>query len=278
MKQARSTSPQVPRRPRWLRVASALVALAMVIPFTPAALAAPTCIDSDNPCEPNKLCTFKAQLAEKVFIYQTLLRNSQVTRRSPRGRREGIRYDGKLYDAAVSEAKKSFPNDSAADQAVKAGQIFNEKLREYAEKNFVLPTCSGMAQLDKSLLPKAGYSGMSTDENCRVWVNYLGGEYEPAGFGSSDKTSCQEFYDRDRAHEVIHQRSCEAAKKKGKNLHSIDALIEDEVKAYAHSVRLSLAYVRLLSIECSAMPNPADQKARAKRVQDLLGPYLSKGK
>ena len=117
MKQARSTSPQVPRRPRWLRVASALVALAMVIPFTPAALAAPTCIDSDNPCEPNKLCTFKAQLAEKVFIYQTLLRNSQVTRRSPRGRREGIRYDGKLYDAAVSEAKKSFPNDSAADPA-----------------------------------------------------------------------------------------------------------------------------------------------------------------
>jgi hypothetical protein len=131
---------------------AAIAALALVIPFTPAALAAPTCIDSDNPCEPNKLCTFKAQLAEKVFIYQTLLRNSQVTKRSPRGRREGIRYDGKLYDASVSEARRDFPDASASEQAIKAGQIFNEKLRDYAEKNFVLPTCSGMAQLDRSLV------------------------------------------------------------------------------------------------------------------------------
>jgi hypothetical protein len=277
MKQCRSTTSNVPRR-GWARLVGLVAAMTLAIPFTPAALAAPTCIDSDNPCEPNKLCTFKAQLAEKVFLYQTLLRNSQVTKNRFKGRREGIRYDGKLYDAAWSEARRDFPDDSKAEQAVKAGQIFNQKLREYVGKNFVIPKCSGTAMLDRSLLPKAGYGGMTTDENCRVWVNYEGGEYDPGGFGANDKTSCQEFYDRDRAHEIIHQRNCEAAKKSGKDQHAIDALIEEEITAYAHSVRLSLAYVRVLSIECSAEPNPDDQKARAKRVEDLLGPYLNKGK
>jgi hypothetical protein len=244
---------------------------------TPSALAAPTCIDSNNQCEPNKLCTFKAQLAEKVFIYQTLLRNSQVTKRRRGMKREGIRYDGALYDAAMSEAERDFPNASADEQAVRAGQIFNQKLREYVEMNFKLPTCSGGGQLDRSLLPKPGYTGMITDEHCRVWVKFEGGEYSPDGFGANDATSCQEFYDRDRAHEIIHQRSCEAAEAKGKELHSISELIEDEIAAYRHSVRLSQAYVRLLSIECSSQPNPMQQKARAKRVQDLLGPYLKKG-
>lgn len=73
------------------------------------------------------------------------------------------------------------------------------------------------------------------------------------------------------------RRSCQVAKAKGKDLHSINAMIEDEIAAYAHSVRLSQAYVRLLSIRCSAEPDPKQQQQRAKRVQDLLAPYLNRG-
>jgi hypothetical protein len=244
--------------------------------FTHSAAAAPSCLSSSNACESDKLCTFKASLAEKTFIYETLLRNSQVTKKMRGQKRNGVRYDGALYDASLNEAKERFPNDSPADQKVKAGQIFQTKLREYVEKNFKVPTCSS-GQLDRSLLPKAGYTGMETDEHCRIWVKFEGGQYNVDGFGSEDKTSCQEFYDRDRAHEVIHQRSCEAAKRRNKHLHSIDDSIEDEIRAYRHSVRLTQAYVRLLSIRCSSKPNPADQKKRAKRIQDLLGPYLKKG-
>jgi hypothetical protein len=231
-------------------------------------------MDESNQCEPDKLCTIKAQLAEKVFLYQMYLKNSQVTKR--RGKRDGIRYDGTLYDASVKEAQDAFPNASAAEQMVKAGQIFQEKMRRYAEENFKVPTCGMNGMLQRSLLPKNGYNGMFTDEHCRVRVNFEGGDYDPEGFGSSH-TSCQEFYDRDRAHEVIHQQSCKAAQRQGKDLHSINAMIEDEIAAYAHSVRLSQAYVRLLSIRCSAEPDPNQQKARAERVQDLLAPYLGRG-
>lgn len=254
---------------------TAALLVALTFCFAPErAQANANCLQNDNQCEPDKLCTFKAQLAEKVFLYQVYLRNSQVTRR--RGRREGIRYDGSLYEASVTEARTSFPTMSAEQQMVRAGQIFQEKIRKYAEDNFKLPTCTGNAMNQPSLLPKAGYSGAYTDERCQVWIRFEGGQYNPEGFGANDATPCQEFYDRDRAHEVIHQRSCQAAQKSGKNLDHIDNMIEDEIAAYRHSVLLSKAYLRLLSIRCSALPNPAQLKSRAKRVQDLLTPYLKK--
>jgi hypothetical protein len=259
-----------------LRWTALLLALSGGSLFATAALAAPKCLENGNQCQPDKLCTFKEQLAQKVFIYQTYLRNSQVTKRMPKQRREGIQYDGALYDASVMEAQHDYPNDSAAEQMVKAGQIFQAKIKEFIQQKYQEPACSNGGMVDSKLLPKAGYTGMATDGNCRISVKYLGGDYDPVGFGSGDATSCQEFYDRDMAHEVIHQRSCEAAKKREKNLDSIADSIEDEIAAYRHSVHLTQAYVRLLSIQCSSKPNPADQKARAKRVQDLLGPYLKK--
>src|ERR1700712_2332672 len=97
-----------------------LAALALCLATVQRASANATCLDNDNKCEPEKLCTFKVQLAEKVFLYQAYLRNSQVTKKL--GRREGIRYDGSLYDQSVAEARQSFPNDSPATQMVKAGQ------------------------------------------------------------------------------------------------------------------------------------------------------------
>lgn len=262
-----------PDRPRGIARAATALTLALGLSLgLPSALAAPTCLKEDNPCDPQKLCTFKGQLAEKVFLYQMYLRNSQ--KRS--GRKQGVRYNGALYDASMAEAKQSYPNDSAAQLAVKAGQIFQKKLREHAKK-FKEPACKDGAMPDKSLLPKPGYGGMYTDEHCQVYANYNEGEYDAESFGSSDATSCKEFYDRDRAHEAIHRKTCLAAKDSGKDLHAIADMIEDEIKAYEHSVRLSAAYVKLLNLQCSAKKRPNELKERAKRIRDLLGPYEKKG-
>ena len=267
-----------PDRRRRLARTAARGAKALVIALglslgLPSALAAPTCLKEENPCDPEKLCTFKGQLAETVFLYQTYLRNSQ--KRS--GRAQGIRYNGVLYDASVAEARESFPKASAAELAVKAGQIFQAKVRKHAADKFKEPACKDGAMPNKAQLPKPGYGGMYTDERCMVYANYNSGEYDSESFGSSDATSCKEFYDRDRAHEAIHRQSCLAAKKAEKSLDAIDDMIEDEIKAYEHSVRLSAAYVKLLNIQCSTKKKPSELKARAKRIRDLLGPYESKG-
>jgi hypothetical protein len=260
-----------------VRTGYAALALSFTLWLAPlqVARANATCMQNDNKCEPDKLCSFKAALAEKVFIYEAYLRNSQVTKR--KGKREGIRYDGTLYDASLQEAHDSFPNATGDDLLEKAGQIFQEKIRKYAEDNFKMPTCTGGAMVNSALFPKAGYTGAETDTHCQVWFKYEGGQYAPAGFGANDATPCQEFYDRDLAHEMIHKASCEQAKTTGKNLHRIDNMIEDEIAAYRHSVLLTKAYLRLLSIRCSSLPNRDALKTRAMRIQNLLAPYLKKG-
>ncbi|HEX6243873.1 MAG TPA: hypothetical protein VFZ61_23320 [Polyangiales bacterium] len=263
-----------PDRPRKLARTATALALALGLSLgLPSALAAPTCLKEENPCDPQKLCTFKGQLAEKVFLYQTYLRNSQ--KRS--GRKQGIRYNGVLYDASVAEAQKSFPTASEAELAVKAGQIFQAKVRKFAADKFKEPACKDGAMPNKTLLPKPGYGGMYTDERCNVYANYDSGEYDSESFGSTDTTSCKEFYDRDRAHEAIHRKTCLAAKDAEKSLDAIDDMIEDEIKAYEHSVRLSAAYVKMLNIQCSAKKKPSELQARAKRIRDLLAPYEKKG-
>jgi hypothetical protein len=264
-------------RPTIVRLACVAAVLMGALWLAPLRLASANanCMESDNQCDPDKLCTFKAALAEKVYLYQAYLRNSQKTKRM--GRREGIRYDGKLYDASLAEARTSFPNAMGDELLEKAGQIFQEKIRKDAETNFKMPTCTGNAMPKLSLFPKPGYTGAYTTDRCQVFFKYNGGEYPPAGFGASDSTPCQEFYDRDLAHEMIHKASCEAAQASGKNLHRIDNMIEDEIAAYRHSVWLTKAYVRLLSIRCSKLPNRDQLKLRAQRIQDLLNPYLKRG-
>lgn len=238
------------------------------------------CIDSTNPCEPDKLCTFKSQLAEKAFVHATYLANSQVTKRL--GTRDTVRYDGRLHDAALAEARAAFPGASGADLQVKAGQIFEKKVRDYAEdpKNFKLPTCRLGGQLDRTLLPKSGYKGMYTKPapSCGISVNYNEGDYDPNGFGSGDPTPCQEFYDRDLAHETIHQKRCEKAKAAGIEDLTLERVIEGEIAAYEHSVRLSAAYVKFLSILCTTLPNLEEKQRRANQIENLLQPYLNKRK
>ena len=247
--------------------AGLLIAVAMAAAaLTPrTAAAADPCVGSGNLCEPDKLCTFRAALAEKKFIL-SVFKSNAPSRRQPNG--------GPLYQAAVQEARTQLPNATPAAQAEQAGANFQEKVRQFAQENFKIPACS-TGTVDLGLLPMDGYNGMHTTPACQVFVNYNYGDYDPSGFGSSHPTACPEFFDRDRAHEEIHRRAC-AAGGSGSRM-AIDRMIQEEITAYDHSVRLSRAYVRLLSIRCSATATRAQRQTRARAIQQLLAPYLAKG-
>jgi hypothetical protein len=242
-----------------------VIALAATVAAPRLARGALPCMGNDNLCEPDKLCTFRASMAEKEFIQSIFQANAPSAKR-PKG--------GLLYQAAVAEARTDLPNGTAAQRAAQAGANFQAKVKDHALKNFKVPACKDGA-VDLTLLPKPGYDGMETTPACQVFATFNAGQYDAASFGSSDATSCPEFYDRDRAHEEIHRRAC-VADKTGARL-GIDRLIQEEIVAYDHSVRLTRAYVRLLSLRCSPKATPAERRRRAKELQDLLAPYQAKG-
>jgi len=232
------------------------------------------CLSSDNPCDPDKICSFKASLAVKVLAYQAFLRNSQITKRD--GKRDGIRYNGTLRGAALAEALDKFPGKDPDVQSAEAGQILEDKVSAYIDEKFKVPKCK-TGSVQYNLFPRKGYQGMSTDEDCKVHVEFNGSQVDPDAFEASEPNACKEFFDRERAHEVMHQRRCDAAKKAGTTASlGIDALIEEEIRAYRHSVLLTVAYLRLLKLQCSAKATPKETRARARAIQDMLVPYLGK--
>ena len=84
-----------------------------------------------------------------------------------------------------------------------------------------------------------------------------------------------EFYDRDRAHEDIHQQRCNAPTRTAAR-ESLDGHIEEEIEAYKHSVQLSKAYVKLLAFQCSTRSTPAGLRQRAQQVEQLLAAYRAR--
>lgn len=229
--------------------------------------AAEDCLGASSQCDPDLLCTFRRELAMKVALYQAYLRNSQKTKQL--GKRDTVRYNGAFYDASMSEARAMLGPTASKDALQEtAGRIFQTKMNAYA-MTLPEPTCS-RGTVQDAKLPPSGYGGMETDANCRISVSYEAGDYSPEGFGSSH-TTCKEFYERDHAHELIHQETCQ--KVGSATAFHIDNMIENEVKAYEHSVRLSKAYVELLGIRCSAHPTPWDKLARAAQLIDLLDQY-----
>lgn len=241
------------------RSMAALVAcICLSLPIT-TAWAADSCLKTDNPCDPDKLCSFRSELAAKKLIYETYRANRNS--------------NGPLYREAMAEAK-----GTGAAKLVSAGSILQDKVKAHVRATFRDPPCSS-GMLDESLLPKKGYEGMHTDERCNVFAEYQKAPADAKSFGSSDATSCPEFYDRDRAHEVIHQQRCITASKpnyKGKDRFAIDQVAREEMIAYNHSVKLSRAYVRLLSLQCSAARTPEALQARAEKIQQWLAPYVGK--
>jgi hypothetical protein len=284
-----------PRRARaaWLGLELGLeLILGLACGLLPAraARAGATCLDKTMACEPDKICTFKDQLATKVYIYQLYLANSQQTKKT--GTRDTIAYSGDLYDAAVAAARSAAPNSSGDALKESAGSFFQDMVRAKANARFSKALKCSSGKVDPTLLPVAQklvpgttdqktpeYEGMHTTAACQIFVTFEKGEYDAESFGKAD-TVCQEFYDTDYTHEVIHQLECKDNKtaRHPKNILAIDDMIEAEIRSYEHSVRLLQAYVRLLAIRCSPEAMPAEVQARIDRIEQLVGPYLKRKK
>ena len=143
------------------RRSMALVAcIFLSLPIT-TAWAADSCLKTDNPCDPAKLCTFAAELAAKKLTYETYRANRNSS--------------GALYREAMAEAK-----GTGAAKLVSAGSILQDKVKAHVLATFRAPAC-----VDRSLVPKAGYDGMHTDERCNVFADFEAAPVSAQTFGSN---------------------------------------------------------------------------------------------
>lgn len=245
--------------------------------FSFQAFSNPQCLKDKNPCDPDLLCTFKAEWHSKVFLYIATIMNDPA--RKGKKPKDGYYYDGNLYEQSMELARAQNPGANLETIKRAAGPIFEDKLRIFAYSTFELPECDLKGKYDKERSVPEGYEGMFTDKDCKVWVSYYGGQYDPKTFGKNG-TACEELYTRDYAHEQIHVKACERFKKKGQIDHSfnIDILVKEEAAAYKHTMKLSEAHYRYLLAQCSdKIPNQEKTRKQFKNISDLLKGFETRG-
>ncbi len=249
-----------------------------LLPFGVAMAVPKQCINAKDPCNPSLLCSFEADLAAKVATYQALLANSQQTRKQGNQRREGIRYNGRLYNAALKEARTKYADDSDAVQREQAANIFNTKLRQQLAPKlpqFMKCSVEGV-RADKSVLPS--WDGMHTSEDCNIYGD-VGEDSVLLSDLKKNTEACQEFFDRDVGHENIHQKRCyeRGRKPPAENPDGIDQHIEGEIEAYRYSIQRASNDVALLGEKCSVDPNLKTRRERAKALSNHLKKFKAKG-
>lgn len=248
--------------------------LSIAFIFNSFSFGGPNCFDQTKSCDPDLLCTFKAEYYGKLVGSIAYTMNDVRTKKKKNGI-EGVRYDGSIRQESIDEAIKNNPNDSKSEQLEKAGQIFQQKIAKQIQKSYSDPICQHGGKINNSKAPPEGYQGMTTTEDCQIKVVYYDSEYPTEPF-IHNGSACFEFYERDMAHEKIHQKRCEAAKKvKNSPRFQIDNLIAEETDAYRHSVQLSEAYMKFLNLQCSSkLKDPKGIKKTMNKINNLLKPYL----
>ncbi len=250
-----------------------------LLPFGVASAVAKQCINQGDPCNPALLCSFEADLAGKVATYQAYLRNSQITRKAKSKTREGIRYDGALYEAALAEAKAKHPTATTQVQRRVAADIFNQKLRASLEDELPKFMACGIPNVnaDKTIL--ASWDGMHTSEDCNIYGD-ADGRTVLLDDLKRQTPACLEIFERDVGHEKVHQASCEERRRTppAKDPFDIDQAIEEEIAAYNYSVKRAAADVRALALKCTIDPSLKTRRARAAALSKHLGDYKAKGR
>jgi len=258
-------------RSKWIYIVAGLSAL-LLVPLG-VALARPTqCIKPDTKCNYDLLCAFKVDLAEKLLIYEALLGNSPATQKAPRHTRQGVRYGGRLYQAALAEIKKEFPDASGSDLAAltynrlvtKVRQSLNEQAAKYGD-------CSSLGTTAKKTYV-GNWSGMLTDRtDCNVYGSKLVGdkvERVTVDDLKDASSGCLEMWDGDRGHERIHQEACrERLANKNAPAQTFKSYVEEDIQAYRYSIEQASNHLEQLQMLCTADPKTADFR---KRADDLL--------
>jgi hypothetical protein len=243
------------------------------------ALAVPAqCITDTTMCDKDLLCAFKVELAEKLLLYQTFVANSPTTKKATGGTRQGVRYSGALYDAALAEAKREDPNASAEELAASAYDKFANKVRAKLQQQAAqYKDCSSLGLTPNETL-RGTWSGMHTDKaDCSVYGDIGTGAAKKTVFldDLKDQTDgCLEVYDSDRGHEAVHQDFCN--KRRAGQLPpsvGLGGYIDEDIAAYRYSLQHAANDLQRMQILCSADPTTDEFRQRAQQLLDKVKQY-----
>jgi hypothetical protein len=255
----------------WIYVVAGLSALAL-FPMG-AALARPTqCITKETKCDYDLLCAFKVDLAEKLLIYEGFVSNSPATKKAPKRTRQGVRYSGVLYDAALAEAKAEDPTATGEELASLAYNKLVTKVRKSLNQHAAkYKDCSSLGTTSKDQYV-GNWSGMLTDKtDCNVYGSKLVGDTVERVTVDDLKAAsqgCLEMWDGDRGHESIHQSACrDRLGNRSAPPQTFQSYMEEDIQAYRYSVEQAAKGLETLSLLCTADPKTADFR---KRADDLL--------
>jgi hypothetical protein len=255
-----------------------------------AAAVAEQCIDpTKKECKEGDLklyCNFKSMLNQRTATYQEHLRNTQATLKSPGQTREGIRYDGIIYKAALAEAIKNNAGKAQTEINAIALAAFNRKVREKLDKqadNFDDCGVPGIAPIESK---RPTWAGMHTsDEDCSIYgdipkVGGKKGEVETIFLSDLKQktTACLEFFDMDKGHEQIHEERCRKTDKDVRANEPLSTSLEEELDAYRYSVAKTQNDVNRLFMRCSADIALKVRQAAAEKLLKKVGAYKAKVK
>jgi hypothetical protein len=262
---------------KWIYVVAGLSALVLA-PWG-AALARPTqCIKPDTRCDYDLLCAFKVDMAEKLLIYEAFVGNSPATKKAPKRTRQGVRYSGALYEAALAEAKAEDPSAAGGELASLAYDKFVAKVRQSLnEQASKYKDCSSLGTTAKDQYV-GNWSGMLTDKtDCNVYgTKLVGGKVERVTVDDLKSASqgCLEMWDGDRGHESIHQAACrDRLGNKKASAQTFQSYVEEDIQAYRYSVEQSAKGLETLSMLCTADPKTAEFRKRADELLKKAAQY-----
>lgn len=232
-----------------------------------AALAKPTqCITEQTKCDYDLLCAFKVELAEKMILFETFVANSPTTKAAKNRTRGGVKYDGKLYDAALAEARAEDPKATGDDLASLAYVKFAKKVKEKLDGT-KYKDCTGLDVTPKDSL-RGTWTGMRTSKkDCTVYGNPPAGSKE-VGISLDDlkKSSegCLEVWESDRGHEAVHEEMCRRRlANRDRPAETLQSYIDEDTEAYRYNVQHAINDLSEMQIRCTADPKTKDFRKRA---------------
>ncbi|HYP87456.1 MAG TPA: hypothetical protein VEQ59_04870 [Polyangiaceae bacterium] len=237
-----------------------------------AALGKPAqCITDDTKCDHDLLCAFKVELAEKILLFETFVANSPTTQAARKGTLQGVKYNGKLYQAALAEARAAEPGATGDDLAALAYSRFTKKVREKLRtESSKYKECKSLGVTPNETL-RGTWTGMRTSKkDCTVYGDPPNDSEVGISLDDLKKKSdgCLEIWESDRGHEAVHEDACRRrlANRERPPL-TLQNYIDEDTEAYRYNVQHAANDLSKMQLLCTADPKTDDFR---KRADDLL--------
>lgn len=243
-----------------------------------AALGKPVqCITDQTQCDYDLLCAFKVELAEKILLFETFVANSPTTKASKNGTREGVRYSGALYDAALAEAKKEDPTATGDDLAALAYSKLTKKVKAKLDQEAgKYKDCKALGVTPNEKL-RGTWTGMRTSrKDCTVYGNPPDDSQVgvPLDDYKKQNDGCLEIWESDRGHEAVHEDACRRRlANRNRPPDTLQSYVDEDTEAYRYNVQHAANDLTQMQIRCTADPKTKDFRKRADELLDKAKRY-----